>query len=254
MPSHTAASALVKLYALDGAPWEWPTWQEITGIRHGLFSDDDSQLPRGWTRKDATDVQSYFRAYKQLPSEEKKLAFSVNTKGAASAYPGREFWNHFVSRHWNSWGVHSIVVEELREWDIHPLNIVIRENGLNSPWPASDMFIPMVLDTLAMKLFGEEAFPPGRTVLTTELRKCVQIIVQRSWNTIRVQVTSLKTRPQEIELVARAAFGGEPLSSGCSLVSHDYRSRDWKAHEGKSVSCYSCCRQVERVRRTFQYF
>jgi hypothetical protein len=78
MPSHTASSALIKLFSCDGAPWQWPAWQERTGILHGLFPDDNSKLPKGWTRKDAVDIQSYFRAYHLLLNEDKKLAFAVN--------------------------------------------------------------------------------------------------------------------------------------------------------------------------------
>ncbi|RDB19056.1 Transcription regulatory protein SNF2 [Hypsizygus marmoreus] len=219
MPSHTAASALVKLYSSKGTPWEWSNWQDITKIRQGLFPDDDKNLPPGWTRKNAIDVQSYFRAYHQLPSEEKKIAFATNSK--ASAYPGREFWNAWVCRHWNSWGIHNFVVGELREWNVHPLNILIREHhDVNVVWPTSDFYIPMILDSLAMKLFGEEAFPDGSDVLTTELRKCLQIIAQRSWSTIRKQVGAMKSRRNEIEATALAAFkdleGGKPTKAKVS--------------------------------------
>ena len=48
MPSHTAASALIKLYFLDGIPWKYPKWMEITGVKHGLFPSDDALLPPTW--------------------------------------------------------------------------------------------------------------------------------------------------------------------------------------------------------------
>ena len=209
MPSHTAASALIKLYSFDGAPWQWPAWQERTGIFHGLFPDDDSKLPKGWTRRDAIDVQSYFRAYHLLPSEDKKLAFAVKAKGA-SAYPGREFWNSFILRKWDAWNIHTAVIEELREWGIHPLDILISENNIDAPWPAADSYLPIIIDSLALKLFGEEAFPNGKLVLRPALREAFRIIPQRSWNTIRIQVNSMKNRPAEIEEAALAAFKGKP--------------------------------------------
>jgi hypothetical protein len=207
MPSHTAASAMIKLFSFDGAPWQWPAWQERTGIYHGLFPDDDSHLPKGWTRKNAIDVQSYFRAYQLLPTEEKKLAFSGNIK-TASAYPGREFWNGFISKRWDSWNIHTAVIEELKELQIHPLDILITENNLEAPWPSAEMYLPMILDSLALKLFGEEAFPKTSPILRPAMRDALRAIPQRSWNTIRTQVNNMKKSPTEIEAAAQAAFKG----------------------------------------------
>ncbi|KAF8219035.1 hypothetical protein L208DRAFT_1344285, partial [Tricholoma matsutake] len=216
MPSHTPSSALIKLFSFDGAPWQWPAWQERTGILHGLFPDDDSKLPKGWTRKDAVDVQSYFRAYHLLPNKDKKLAFAINAKGA-SAYPGREFWNNFIVRKWDSWGVHTVIIAELKEWDIHPLDILISENNIDAPWPSSDNYLPMILDSLALKLFGKEAFPNGSLVLRPALQEVFRIIPQRSWNTIHIQVNAMKNRPIEIEAAALAAFKGKPILDTAEL-------------------------------------
>ncbi|KAF9441652.1 hypothetical protein P691DRAFT_683240 [Macrolepiota fuliginosa MF-IS2] len=210
MPSHTAASALIRLFFFNGAPWEWSVWQELTGIRHGLFPSEDKKLPPGWTRKDASDVWSYFLAYNNLDTEEQKIRFATRTKGNSS-YPGRVIWNSFVSRNWSRWGVNTLVVEELRAWDVHPVSILVREN-INSSWPCADFYIPMILDTLGMKLFGEEAFPSGSEVLPTDLRRCLQNLAQRSWSTIRLQVSVLRNRSTEIEAAAVAAF--EDLDQG----------------------------------------
>lgn len=229
MPSHTAASALIKLFGLNGAPWEWPTWQERTGIRHGLFPHDDNHLPPGWTRKDATDVHSYFLAYNQLGSEAKKIQFATRSKGNSS-HPGRDTWNAFVARHWARWGVHDVIVGELKDSDVHPMMIVIRENSINDQWPNADFYIPKIIDSLGMRLFGEEAFPDGVEILRTDMRKCLQIFVQRSWSTIRVQVSGMKNRRDEIEATAIAAFKGGAIyliSQGHSIsLIFAYRSRD----------------------------
>lgn len=206
MPSHTAASALIKFFEFDGAPWNWPAWQERTGIYHGLFPEDDSHLPKGWTRKNAVDVQSYFRAYHVLPNEERKLSFSANAKGA-SLYPGREFWNAFISKRWDSWNIHTAVIEELKESDIHPLDILVAED-IDAPWPSADSYLPMILDSLALKLFGEEAFPNKTLIMRPQMRDAFRAIPQRSWNTIRTQVHNMKKSPTEIEAVALAAFKG----------------------------------------------
>lgn len=160
MPSHTVASALIKLFELNGAPWEWPTWQERTGIKHGLFPADDGHLPPGWTRKDATDVHSYFRAYIELGSEAKKIQFATKSRGNSS-HPGRDAWNSFVARQWPRWGVHDAIVGELKDSDVHPMMIVIREDNINGQWPNADYYVPKILDSLGMRLFGEDAFPDG---------------------------------------------------------------------------------------------
>lgn len=208
MPSHSAASALVKLFEFKGAPWDWPAWQERTGISHGLFPSDDKHLPPGWTRKDATDIHSYFLAYNRLGSEAKKLQFSTKSKGN-SAHPGRETWGNFVNKYWSRWGVHDVIVSELKEYDVHPMMILIRENGINDAWPSADFYIPKILDSLGMRLFGEEAFPDGVEILRTDLRKCLQIFVQRAWNMLRTQVNNMRNRQNLIEATALAAFTGE---------------------------------------------
>jgi TATA-binding protein-associated factor len=211
MPAHTAASALVKLYSFNGSPWDWPKWQERTGIYHGLFPDDDKHLPKGWTRRNANDVLSYFRAYQKQSTEDKKIAFAVNCK-TASAFPGREFWNAFVSRQWKLWDIHSVVVEELKEYHLHPLDILLRED-VDGPWPNANDYLVTILDPLGMKLFGEEAFPSGVPVLPLQIRTSLHIIAQRSWNNIRIQVSTLKNRSKEVEATARGAFEGEISSA-----------------------------------------
>ncbi|KAF8054476.1 P-loop containing nucleoside triphosphate hydrolase protein [Lyophyllum atratum] len=222
MPSHTAPSAFVKLYSLGGAPWNWETWQEHTGVAYGLFPDDDKKLPRGWTRQNAVDVQSYFRAYSLLASEDKKVAFAVNDKGG-SKYPGREFWNNWVNRRWDSWGVHTMIVGVLRDLEMHPLDIIVRDEDIDT-WPSADHYIPAVIDPVALKLFGEEAFPKNSTAVKSDLRAAIRILVQRCWNTMRVQISTMKSRPIEIEAAAKAAFqdleNGKPTKAKLSRAIH----------------------------------
>ncbi|KAF5343888.1 hypothetical protein D9756_011620 [Leucocoprinus leucothites] len=205
---HTSASALIKLYHMDGAPWSWPTWQETTGMTHGLFPEDDNYLPKGWTRRNATDVASYFRAYNQLTREDQKIQFAKNNKKNTHK-PGRVAWNSFVSRNWNSWGIHNIVVAELHAWDVHPMSILVRKNsvGVSAPWPNAELYTVKIVDSLAMKLFGEDVFPDESDVLLDdEIRRCLMIIIQRSWNTIRCQVSALRNRADEIEEAAASAI------------------------------------------------
>jgi TATA-binding protein-associated factor len=163
MPSHTPASALIKLYFIGGAPWQWDAWKERTAIRHGLFPRDDDDLPPGLSRQDAIDIESYFKAYQEQKSEDDKITFATKTRGAP-AYPGRKTWNTFVSKNWPRWRIHTVIVDELKEWDIHPYDIVLREN-LKSGWPSSDNFVPIILDTLGLRLFGEDGSAQG-TIMT----------------------------------------------------------------------------------------
>jgi TATA-binding protein-associated factor len=163
MPSHTPSSALIKLYSIGGAPWQWDAWKDRTGVRRGLFPSDDDYLPSGLSRQDAVDIESYFKAYQEQKSEDDKITFATKTRGAA-AYPGRKTWNTFISKNWNRWRIHMVIVEELKDWNVHPYDIVLREN-LRSGWPASDNFIPCILDTLGLRLFGEDAFVEGTIVI-----------------------------------------------------------------------------------------
>ena len=183
MPSHTPASALIKFYELGGFPWNMPTWQSLTSIRHGLFPDDDRHLPPGWTRRDADDIKSYFRQYQQQPSEDLKIKFSA---ARDPSVPGRKLWADFVSKNWSKWDVHGKIVESLYKHDIHPISLLEHEGSLDS-WPNSELYIPIALDSIALLLFGSEAFGDS-DVLSMGLRCCLMIFVQRSWARIRVQV------------------------------------------------------------------
>ncbi|KXN81813.1 hypothetical protein AN958_03743 [Leucoagaricus sp. SymC.cos] len=210
MPSHTPASALIGIYTLDGAPWEWPVWQERTGIRHGLFPKDDKHLPPGWTRKDAQAVESYFCSYNQLPTEHQKLQFAA--KQGNAEHPGRNAWQSFVSRNWNRWGIHNVVVEELRALGVHPAVIISREESKKKTKNkalqqfTSDSYIPLILDSLGIRLFGEEALMENSDLIEMDIRRNLQMIAQRSWSIIRCHANKLKNKQNEIEEMARAAF------------------------------------------------
>ena len=206
MPSHTAASALVKLYGLGDAPWAWPTWQEITGIKHGLFPTDDRHLPIGWSRRDADDVKSYFLQYQQLATEEQKIKFSVSGKGGSASVPGRKTWSDFVSRFWPKWNIHGKIVECLTKCGVHPTLILEQENSLDI-WPNAETYIPIALDSIALVVFGREAFNDS-DFLSFQLRKCLTIFVQRSWSRIRQQMVADKKKLPVIEFAALNAFQG----------------------------------------------
>ncbi|KAF8871323.1 P-loop containing nucleoside triphosphate hydrolase protein [Infundibulicybe gibba] len=221
MPSHTAASALITLYYPGGHPWDWPVWQELTGVRHGLFPPVDSDLPKNWTREDANDIESYFRQYRVLAKEEEKIKFATARRGGSS-HPGRQKWTAFVGKSWAKWGLHTKIVEGLRSHSIHPIQILLGEGSSNlEPWPNADQYVPMAIDTIGLALFGEEAFA-GAPLLPLQHRKPLAAIVQRSWSRIREQVRKDKGRLQEIEQAALAAFKGleegEPTKTKISSI------------------------------------
>lgn len=205
MPSHTAASALISLFFANGAPWNWPSWQEITGVSNGLFPDDDRLLPGAWTRQDAHDIQSYFRQYQSLENEQSRIKFTANTKGSASI-PGRKKWTDFISKIWEKAPIHNLIVEGLRKHGVHPITLVARGDSFDM-WPKADTYIPLALDTIGMLLFGQEAFGDNE-ILPYTTRKYLTVLVQRSWNRIREQIHRDKGNLVKLEQTTTKAFEG----------------------------------------------
>ena len=48
MLSLSIDSIFIHLYYLNGTFWNWPVWQDYTGISNSLFLEDDNKLPHGW--------------------------------------------------------------------------------------------------------------------------------------------------------------------------------------------------------------
>jgi TATA-binding protein-associated factor len=220
MPSHTAASALISLYAIDEAPWKWPQWQAITGIHHGPFPEKDELLPRGWTRQDADDIQSYFKQYSEIDGEERKIKFARGHGG--SAVPGRTKWNAYIRKSWEAWKIHNLIVTGLRQEDIHPFQITARESDDRyvhhsrslprstsddgcSSWPNADLYIPLALDPVGDAIFGQEAFGDSSR-LPAKLRRPLTVIIQRSWARLRVKSKADEKRLVAMEEQATTAF------------------------------------------------
>lgn len=206
MPSHTAASALIKLFFLGGYPWNWPAWQNITGVYHGIFPADDSLLPKGWNRQDAVDIKSYFEQYNQIAGEEQKIKFASSTN---KFVPGRTRWNKWINSNWEVWDVHRLTVEALRAHGVHPISLVVT-NGDTDFWPNSNHYIPIALDTIGMSIFGPEAFGDSE-LLPPEIRPILTSMAQRSWARIREQVKSDRKKLVDFESAALKAFDGRLL-------------------------------------------
>lgn len=161
-------------FFIGRAPWKWSAWKDYTGICHGLFLPDDAQLPPGLTCKDILDIASYFCTYKREKTEDDKIAFATKTRGNTT-HPGHAKWNVFISWNWSCWVIHGLIIAELKDWDIHLQDIFAQERG--TAWPNADTYIPMVLDTLGMKLFGNDTFSNGSTSLLTDLQLLLRIFM-----------------------------------------------------------------------------
>uniref|UniRef100_A0A0W0GC69 Uncharacterized protein n=1 Tax=Moniliophthora roreri TaxID=221103 RepID=A0A0W0GC69_MONRR len=203
MPSHTAASALIKLYFL-GLPWDLPTWQDITNVRHGLFPEDDARLPKGWIRSHALDIKSYFERYNAQPSEDAKVRFATQTAGS-EAVPGRKKWADWVQDNYASWGIHDTIVKCFHKHLCHPTTILIN-SGLDKPWPNSLHHIPKALYSIALELFGPEIFPDDNPTLPDHLHSPLTPFAQRAWNLLRTQTNKGLKNMNKTEEAANKAF------------------------------------------------
>jgi len=204
MPSHTIQSALIKLYHMDGAPWSWTSWMEMTGIRHGIFPSEDALLPKGLTRNDVIEIESYFSQYEALPTEEAKIRFVTRQKG--NPLPGRNKWRDWVTSRWRDWKIHSRITEVLTNEELHPF--MLMTNSKLATWPQGETYIPLVVDSVAKNLFGDESLDlSGR--LAGQYRQVTQQIVQRTWININKQTQRNKTRLGALEDAATRAFDGK---------------------------------------------
>jgi hypothetical protein len=203
MPSQSIDSAFIKLYFLDGAPWKWSHWQELCGTQHGLFPEDDSKLPAGWSRENANDILSYFRAFQKVDGEESRIRFVIESK-----HPGCALWKEWIKKQWAVWGLHSHIVAELREAEIHPHAILLRENDPSFTWPTANDYIASIIDSLGLKLFGEEAFPDDADILCSDYRNCLKVLIIKSWTDIRYQINGFKRRATRLEALVQSSFQG----------------------------------------------
>ncbi|TFK34928.1 hypothetical protein BDQ12DRAFT_726411 [Crucibulum laeve] len=206
MPSLAPASAMIMLYGkCDGALWNWPAWQELTGIRKGLFPTNYADLPSGWTCQDATDVKSYFKQFLALPNNDENQSqnsFAKQVKG--SVLPGRTKWQEFIAIGWKKWKIHSLIIEGLRESGVHPFTIFIEENQMKN-WPDAIFCIPKAIDSISERLFGEGAFGIGRMV-PISLYPVLQPIILRTWRSLHITSTRGQKRLLKLEAAAMASF------------------------------------------------
>jgi TATA-binding protein-associated factor len=213
MPTHTPASALIKLfYAQPGAPWIFPQWQVITGVTHGLMPKDDGLLPEGLTRKDIANVESYFSQYDARSTEEEKIKFASKVKKAGKdEIPGRGAWNAWVTKRYNSkWKINTHIVKILASSGLHP-DQIMDENGEESI-PNSTSYLPLALDAIGRDLFGPEALDSNGRLLA-RLREPTLVFAQRTW---MLEARTVGSRKKKLEVLRDAA---ENILTGMSFTS-----------------------------------
>jgi hypothetical protein len=184
MPSQTVAVTLIHLWMLD-APWDYPTWQEITNVYHGLFPENDRFLPKtgkvAWSRTDAQDVESFFKQYETRSTGERVKFFQE------SRLPGRAIWLKFVTKGWEKWTIHNRIINQLNIHNIHPLKLMLAEGNVTD-WPNASDYLSEALEGIGVDLFGPEALSPMSNRLPRPVRDCVRMLTQQTWLLIRKQV------------------------------------------------------------------
>ena len=215
MPTHTIASAVVKLWTL-GVPWGFPAWQTITGTHNGLFPDNPALLPRGWTPQDAANIKSYFDQYRLQPTEDDKITFARQTKG--SSLPGRKKWRDWITAVWRIARIHEKITSVLHDNDCHPLTLFVKSADGTTSWPMGGTWIPLCLDAVAAYLFGEECLDQ-RGRLPEILRAPTQALVQRTWLNLTKRLDRDRKRIAALEQEAIQAFEGDSNSRCCAVYS-----------------------------------
>ena len=181
MPSHTVHSALTEMYYdLKGAPWHFSVWKEVTGVHHGLFSEDDDKLPEGWTRQTAIDISSYFDQYRAISTTPERIKFaSQGPKKDVQLVPGRKAWRDWVTKLWKRCNIHNKIIDILMAENLHPFYIIAQDPSAG--WPDAHYWISGAIDPVGTSLFGEDAWFPGFDRLHAKLRPAMQEVIQRTW-------------------------------------------------------------------------
>lgn len=195
------------MFLNNGAPWSFPEWQAITGVLHGLFPEDDSLLPKGWTRETANSVRSYMDQYSKKKTEDDKIKFAAARAGGDQV-PGRNIWRNWVTEGWKAWKIHSKIIEALSSENLHPLTLALSsKTGSLDAWPPGAQYIPMAVDPVGAMLFGPESLDRfGR--VHAELRQTTQALIQRTWTNLYNQTQKSKARIINLEKDATDAFNG----------------------------------------------
>ncbi|KAJ8085323.1 hypothetical protein PM082_004119 [Marasmius tenuissimus] len=203
MPSKKVPELLIELYfTLDGAPWNFRSWQERTRIYHGLFPEFDKDLPAGWNRRNANDVLSWFKEYDGIlnPKEKEKCARS-------SSKPGQEFFSTWVTKNWDKWGIHDEVCASLRERECHPFQL-LRTDPTIKTFPEARFHLTKVTDDIARRLLGSELFPRGSRTVPSAYSELgfPTVFILRSWVRLKKKWDTDQKRFKTLATDAKAAY------------------------------------------------
>jgi len=216
MPTHTIHSSFTDFYTADpahpGAPWDFPAWKRISGVTNGIFPEDDSLLPSGWTRETATAIQSYFTQYSEKKTEVAKIKFAASTK-ANAVVPGRSLWTKWFNSMWIKRGVASNISKIISDARLDPMSVkrFIAPNTLEKGWNCAS-YLNLVIDPVGEYLFGPQAMNP-LGLLNIGYRARVQAIIIRTYESLRRQAIRAETSIDALEQKALQAFDSKFLFS-----------------------------------------
>lgn len=126
MPSFSIPSALLALATFSGAPWNWPSWQDITGIMGTPWESDPVTNTMQWTKDTIDAVAAYKSNFTAIQSTVDQQAYGTRRKHDNDAL-GRTTWNSFVSTNWERrWKLNTIIDEVLRQVEVDPISVMSR--------------------------------------------------------------------------------------------------------------------------------
>jgi len=167
-------------YDLDGAPWNYTGWKELTGVRHGLFPKADNQLPVRWTRQKAINISSYFDQFRAFTTATERIKFASQAPGKdVQLVSGRKEWRDWVTKLWKDCRIHEKIIDVLLAENLHPFHIIAQDPSAG--WPDADYWIGVAIDPVGTCLLGEEAWFPGVERLHSKLRPTLKELIQRTW-------------------------------------------------------------------------
>lgn len=205
MPTPSIPFLVIKLGDL-GLLWESSVWQDITGVKHGLFPSDPHLSPPGWVGNDSDNIKSFLDQVGARATEEDKMAFVSQTRG--TVLPGRKKWKDWVNALWRSARIHERIITVMSAKHCHPLSLSLVQTADALTWPAGGLWIPTCVDAIAFELFGQDVLDDYDRLPGT-LRIPTQALVQRTWTYLILRLERAQKRFTTYEQQALEAFNGK---------------------------------------------
>jgi TATA-binding protein-associated factor len=233
----TNHAVLAEMYvSCNEAPWHYPRWQELTGIRHGLFPAEDSLLPFDWTREVANSIHSYLDVFSKKGTQQARAKSSKAMK-----LPGRTLWVQFCVKIWDLLEIHSRISLTLAENMHHITSVQHTPN-----WPFSSFYNPEVLGSVGVELFGVDALDDiARRDL--KLGSSLVLIISNTWINLRILHEGARNAAFHMKRAAVKSFKGKGrgLSNSFGAMLNFIRSRGRGANNDKSKCCPCRSRPLE---------